>query len=63
MKGRSRSERYLRSIGLDVAREALESLTEKLVKAEVIAFGKSFGNVASGAENQKAVWKAVILAA
>ena len=51
----STTERYLKSIGLERVREALESLSLKADSAEVIAFKKSFGIDKDKAEKQKAV--------
>jgi integrase len=42
------TEHYLRRIGLERVREALESLSPKTTEAEVIAFEKAFGNGQSG---------------
>jgi site-specific recombinase XerD len=44
------TERYLKSIGMERVREALESLSPKEVEAEVIAFNKMIGTDSGGAE-------------
>jgi integrase len=42
------TEHYLRRIGLERVRDALESLSPKTTDAEVIAFDKAFGSEQSG---------------
>lgn len=49
-KSPSTTERYLRSIGMERVREALEGLSSKTEAAEVIAFKKAFGTDEGRAE-------------